>query len=83
MNLAPSCFLGVSFNHFAALFWVIPETGFFHWPVLSRMMDEQRSGKADHAYALFTLLILSVEFQGMHMARWQEKNLCEMALDLV
>jgi asparagine synthase (glutamine-hydrolysing) len=36
------------------------ETGFFYWPVLSRMMDEQRSGKADHAYALFTLLILSV-----------------------
>jgi len=36
------------------------ETAFFHWPVLSRMMDEQRSGKADHAYALFTLLILSV-----------------------
>jgi asparagine synthase (glutamine-hydrolysing) len=36
------------------------ESGLFDWPTLSQMLDQQRSGRADHAYALYTLLILSV-----------------------
>lgn len=36
------------------------ETGLFRWPVLLKMIDDQRDGKADHAYSLYTLLILSI-----------------------
>ncbi len=36
------------------------ETGMFRWPFLLKMMDDQRDGKADHAYSLYTLLILSI-----------------------
>lgn len=36
------------------------ETDLFHWPVLLKMMDDQRDGRADHAYALYTLLILAI-----------------------
>lgn len=39
------------------------ETDLLNWPVLSKMMDDQRDGRADHAYALYTLLILSIWWQ--------------------
>ncbi|MEQ1826847.1 MAG: asparagine synthase (glutamine-hydrolyzing) [Pirellula sp.] len=36
------------------------ETGMFRWPVLSQMLDDHRSKKVDHAYALYAILVLSL-----------------------
>jgi asparagine synthase (glutamine-hydrolysing) len=36
------------------------QTGAFHWPVLEGLIQDHASGRADHAYALFALLVLGI-----------------------
>jgi asparagine synthase (glutamine-hydrolysing) len=50
------------------------ESNLFHWSVLSRMMDEQKQGK-DHAYALYTILVLSLWWQTW-IAGKLDKTIC-------
>jgi asparagine synthase (glutamine-hydrolysing) len=36
------------------------QTGAFHWPALNGVIQDHAAGRADHAYALFALLVLGI-----------------------